>query len=308
MSKILIIKHGSLGDIISSTSAITDIKNHYKESKITLLTSGRYKNLFERSKFFENIIIDERYGIISILKIIKRIIRIKFDIIIDLQNSQRTSFYIFFLRLFTKSKINGSTKFSTVKYIYSRKNMPSVINGLSNQIEMLGIKTTRKPNLDWLDGDLCNIKNLKNKNFFIINPSCSKNNIQKKWPAYCYAQICTYLLSKDILPVVIGSKDDKETIDEIINKEDKILNLLNKSPLETIYQLSKKAKGAISNDTGPAHLIAASGCKIHLILSGFSNPNTVIPQGNNVTYTQSKNIDEILVDEILKNLNTIFKI
>ena len=94
----------------------------------------------------------------------------------------------------------------------------------------------------------------------------------------------------------------------IASKEKGILNLINKSSLDVIFQLSKKAKGAISNDTGPAHLIAATGCKIHLLLSNFSNSKTVIPQGENVTFTQNKNIDSIEVVEVIKKMNQIFQI
>ena len=75
-----------------------------------------------------------------------------------------------------------------------------------------------------------------------------------------------------------------------------------------VYQLSKKALGAVSNDTGPAHLIAASGCKLHLILSSFSNIKTVIPQGENVSFTQKENIENILVEEIIDSVEKIFKI
>ena len=64
----------------------------------------------------------------------------------------------------------------------------------------------------------------------------------------------------------------------------------------------KKQLELLSNDTGPAHLIAASGCKIHLVLSSFSNVHTVIPKASNVTFTQKNNINEISVEEIIKEI------
>ena len=39
MSNILIIKHGSLGDLIQANGAMKDIKNSFKNSKVLLLTS-----------------------------------------------------------------------------------------------------------------------------------------------------------------------------------------------------------------------------------------------------------------------------
>ena len=39
MSNILIIKHGSLGDLIQANGAIKDIKNFYPNRKVLLLTT-----------------------------------------------------------------------------------------------------------------------------------------------------------------------------------------------------------------------------------------------------------------------------
>ena len=308
MKKILLIKHGSLGDIISSTSAMHDIRKHYINDKLIILTTQEYRSFFEQSYFFDEILIDNRKSFFSTILILKKIIQLNIDLIIDLQNSKRTSIYALLLRLLSKVKINGTGLYSTHKYKSLSKNLPSVINGLSNQIEILGIKTTRKPFLDWLNKEPFNFKSLINQNFVIINPGCSKKNFQKKWPAENYAKLCSYLISIDILPIIIGSSLDKEEVKIIESRENKILNLLNKSPLDVVFQLSQKAIGAISNDTGPAHLIAASGCKIHLLLSSFSNIQTVIPQGDNVSYTQEKMIENILVEDVIKKLNKIFKL
>ena len=308
MKKILIIKHGSLGDIISSTSAMHDIRKHYINDKLIILTTQKYKSFFEESCFFHKILIDNRKSFFSTILILKKILELNFDLIIDLQNSKRTSIYALLLSLLSKVKINGTGPYSTHRYQSLSNKLPSVINGLSNQIEILGVKTTRKPFLDWLNKDSFNFKNLTNQKFIIINPGCSNKNFQKKWPAKNYAKLCSYLISINILPIIIGSYLDKEAVKIIEDREKKILNLLNKSPLSVVFQLSKKAIGAISNDTGPAHLIAASGCKIHLLLSIFSNTKTVIPQGDNVSYTQQKMIENILVDDVIKTIHKNFSI
>ena len=305
LMKILIIKHGSLGDIISATSPINDIKNHYKNSQIFILTSEKYKNFFIEFIDINKIIIDNRKGTFSIILILKKIFNINFDLIIDLQNSQRTNLYAFFLRIFSKVKISGTGFFSTHRYKYSLKYIPSVINGLSNQIEILGIHTKRKPHIEWLNKKKFNFQIMLNKNFFIINPGCSKKNYQKKWSAENYAKVCSFLVRKNILPVLIGSTEDREQINNILLKETRVLNLLDKSPLNLIYELSLKALGAVSNDTGPSHLIAASGCKIHLVLSSISNVKTVIPQGKNVSFTQNNNIVNVSSDVVIKKINEI---
>ena len=285
-----------------------DIRKHYINDKLIILTTQKYKSFFEESCFFHKILIDNRKSFFSTILILKKILELNFDLIIDLQNSQRTNIYALLFRLFSKVEINGTGIFSTHRYRNLSENLLSVINGLSNQIEVLGIETTRKPFLDWLNKDCLNFNNLINQNFVIINPGCSNKNFQKKWPAENYAKLCSHFISINILPIIIGSHLDQEVVKIIENKEKKILNLLNKSPLNVVFQLSQKAIGAISNDTGPAHLIAASGCKIHLLLSNFSNIQTVIPQGDNVSYTQQKEIGSIAVEDVINKLNKIFTI
>jgi ADP-heptose:LPS heptosyltransferase len=304
----LLIKHGSLGVIISSTSVISDIKNHFIGNKIFLLTTSKYKEFFEESDLIDEILIDDRRGVFSNLFLIKKIINFKFKIIIDLQNSQRTSIYTFFIRLFSATKINGTSKFANYRYVNQLKDLPPVIVGLSEQIEVLGIKTARKPQLKWLNNRNFNFDSLGNQNYILINPGCSKKNIQKKWRAENFAKVCTYLISRNILPIVIGSALDRESIEIISKNEPGILNLINKSQLDVVFQLSQKAIGAISNDTGPAHLIAASGCLIHLVISSFTNTKTVIPQSSNVSYTQKHNINDIFVEDIIKKIKIIFKL
>lgn len=304
----MVIKHGSLGDIISATSVLKDIRDHYYNDNIIILTTIKFKKFFIESPFVNNVMIDNRDSFFKTISLLNKIIKLNIDLIIDLQNSRRTRIYEFFFRLFLSAEINGTGFFATIRYKNIYNKLPSVVEGLSNQIEKLGVQTRRKPFLNWLSDKSFDWGQVDNKKFIIINPGCSKNNYYKRWSERKYTEICKFLILKKILPILIGSKDDKNYIDFIVNHENTVLDLCNKSPLNVVYQISKKAIGAISNDTGPAHLIAASGCNIHLVLSSFSNIQTVIPQGSNVTYTQKKYINEISSEEIIKEIEKNFNL
>tara|TARA_Y100001970_G_scaffold293993_1_gene445453 strand:+ start:7910 stop:8836 length:927 start_codon:yes stop_codon:yes gene_type:complete len=305
MKNILIIKHGSLGDIISSTAAIKPIRDYYNNSNITILTSKKFYYFFDKSNLSNYIIADNRRGLINFFKIINTILAKKFDLIIDLQNSNRTLVYSFFIRFFSSSKINGTNFFSHFRFKYDKTNPPHVIKGLGKQIELIGINILNKPYLEWLHDPKFIMQELADKKYFIVNPGCSYKNRIKRWSSRNFALICSYLVNKNIIPVVIGTEEDEATINEIKNIENNILNLCNKSPVEVIYNLAFKALGALSNDTGPAHLIAATNCKIHLVLSSFSNTNTVIPKSENVTFSKSEHIDDISTEKIIIQIEKI---
>ena len=60
MSNILIIKHGSLGDIAQASGAIQDIFENFKNHQIYVLTTKPYLELFKKNPFIHNVILDKR--------------------------------------------------------------------------------------------------------------------------------------------------------------------------------------------------------------------------------------------------------
>ena len=60
MSNILIIKHGSLGDIAQASGAIQDISENHKNDQIFLLTTKLYFDLFKKNPFIHEVILDKR--------------------------------------------------------------------------------------------------------------------------------------------------------------------------------------------------------------------------------------------------------
>ena len=96
MSNILIIKHGSLGDIVQISGALLDIRNHFKNKKIYILTTPKYKNLFKTCPYVDEVLIDKRlprWNFFYLLNLIKDIRKLNFENCFDLQNSSRTDFY-----------------------------------------------------------------------------------------------------------------------------------------------------------------------------------------------------------------------
>ena len=60
MSNILIIKHGSLGDIVQISGVLKDIRQRHISDKIFLLTTLPYVELLSRCPFVDGILIDKR--------------------------------------------------------------------------------------------------------------------------------------------------------------------------------------------------------------------------------------------------------
>ena len=60
MSNVLIIKHGSLGDIAQASGAIQDIFENHNNDQIYLLTTKPYLDLFKKNPYIHDVILDKR--------------------------------------------------------------------------------------------------------------------------------------------------------------------------------------------------------------------------------------------------------
>ena len=96
MSNIIIIKHGSLGDIAQASGAIQDIYENHIDDQIYLLTTKPYFDLFKKNPYLTDVILDKRLSRINLIylfSLMRKIKKLNINKVYDLQNSSRTSFY-----------------------------------------------------------------------------------------------------------------------------------------------------------------------------------------------------------------------
>ena len=81
MSNILIIKHGSLGDIAQASGAIQDISENHKNHQIYILTTKPYLELFKKNPYIHDVILDKRlprYNFIYLYFLMRELKKYKF--------------------------------------------------------------------------------------------------------------------------------------------------------------------------------------------------------------------------------------
>ena len=303
-NNILIIKHGALGDLIQITNALKSIRHKYPESKITLLTDIKFKFFSDRIIFIDEIIYENRPSFLRIdewLIIILKIARRNFNIVFDLQNSDRTSVYYFFIRLFN-SKVIWSGNRKGGKYKYHPKNFESVPikDRIKNQLALMNIEIYDNPDISWMLNK--NIINLPNNDFVILLPGSSLENKHKRWPAEKFAELANHLKERNIDSIILGqSHSEGEELKKIKLLAPKIIDFSNQD-LDCLATTASKAIGAIGNDTGPTFIAAAAGCPITWLLSSHTDPNITQLLGSKVNTLKKDNISDITTDEVKNNL------
>ena len=152
MSNILIIKHGSLGDIVQISGVLKDIRDANQNKRIFILTTSPYVEILSRCPYIDAVLIDKRlprWNILYLMKLKKTIMKFNFSYIYDLQNSSRTSFY----RKYLFRNIKWSNTETTLKPGEKKSDFDKdpVLERFKLQLEEANIKTNNclRPNFSW---------------------------------------------------------------------------------------------------------------------------------------------------------------
>ncbi len=287
--KILIIKHGSTGDIFMSFNVIKSIINYNPNTTICSTKTG-FKTLKLLNCNFKEIT-DDRGRFIDTIKVLLKIKKKKFDYVIDLQNSTRSSTYLLFIKLFSNAKSNGTSIFSSLRY-KSKNYKEHVITGLYKQIKLLNIP--KMQNYIYMSNNKINQ--------VIIVPGSSKSGQDKRWPFENYLKVIEYLTNKKIRCYIIGGKDEKD-IEKMIPTNKYIINLINSSPWEYVKKIALKSKITISNDTSAMHFISNLNLPVIAIMKDNIYAFRNRPLSDNSIIIKNKNINNIPTKRVIKALS-----
>ena len=308
MSNILIIKHGSLGDLIQANGAIKDIKNFHQNRKVFLLTSQPYAIFMSECPYIDGVIIDKRlprWNLFYLNNLKKNLKKYNFAKVFDLQNSGRTKFY----KRFIIKNVEWSSSETALEEGQKKKDFDKdpVLNRMEIQLKKSGIETVYTKNIDlsWAVSDISRLtKRYANNDFILLFPFCSKKHPQKKWP---YFKELILRLKKDYknkYPILIAP--GPEEISEANELNAKTV-LDNNEPLniKTLISLINNAKFVIANDTGPAHIASHLDKKGLALFGNHTSAKKVSIENYNFKAITVANLADLNVDQVLDEIKTI---
>ncbi len=300
MKVILVIKHCAIGDAVFIAPVMQALRSKYPASRIVFLTSTVGKALapcipgvndaISFEFIFDHSLLKK---IISTLQIMQQLRSIKPDMVIV---GHRHSFFGM-LAWFSGARyclgfrgtkfITHPTPFHTSDYEVDRyldilKSFG--INATNNNPQMEAPYYA----IESLDRQL--IKNAVpfDKPYIIIFPGGGENSITtmliKRWRPDRYKELVRNFSEHYNFPIVlIGSKQDAFLCEEILSGIKHGYNLAGKLSLQELVALGKRCRLFIGADSGPTHLIAATGAPI-LSIFGPSDPRLIAPRGNRQLY------------------------
>jgi len=311
MSNILIIKHGSLGDIAQACGAIQDISENHNNDQIYLLTTKPYFDLFKKNPNLTDAILDKRlskFNLIYLYFLMRKIKKLKISKVYDLQNSSRTNFYKKIL--FPSSNVNTWSSSETTlpkdktKEEFDKK---SVLERFNHQLQSSGlnVKHTMVPDFSWSCSDISKIKSeYKLEKYIVLFPFCSPHLAQKKWPYY------NELIEKiknqynEHYKIVVAPGPDETNDAKDINA----LCILDNGKALNISQLSSLIKDSsfvIANDTGPAHMAAHLSAKGLTLFGSHTTAYKVSIERENFKAIQVTDLSKLTAEKVFEKLTNL---
>ena len=257
--RVLLIKHGSLGDIFLILGAIKDLAQ-FAGAKIDVLTAAPYAKIFQRSPDVACVHVDNRQSLLNIrylLSIRSKLLLGDYDLIVDFQNSSRTVFYQKWLAPNIRWCQLG--RISPSEFI-SNETSSSVLAKFQHQLHSSGIKFNNliAGDLNWLcDSSNASKTVKKSAKSIVLLPGASPRHKYKIWPYY--NELARDMIGMGLRVFIAPGPDDME---QCMALEGELL--LNEGRWLNFFQLAgvlKEADFVVGNDSGPTHLAASLGTK-----------------------------------------------
>jgi ADP-heptose:LPS heptosyltransferase len=292
--RVLVIKHGALGDFVMATGPFRAIRAHHPDGWIVLLTTAPYAELGRMTGWFDEVWEDPRAGprdLRALWRLAHMLRRPRFTHVYDLQTSDRSSIYH---RLMPRPKPlwSGVARGASHPDRNPERGRIHTIDRQREQLRQAGLEDAPPPSLDWARADISRFG--LDRAYALLAPGGSAHRPRKRWPIGRYAELARRLADRGLKPVVIGGADERELGRVIPVARD----LTGQTSIPELAELARGAFLAVGNDTGPMHVCAVAGCPSIVLFSGESDPARTAPRGPAVRILRREPLGSVSVDEV----------
>mgnify|MGYP005989975631 FL=1 len=303
MKNILVIKHGSLGDIVQISGALKDLKNSFNDYKISLLTTPLYQELMSKCPYIDDIILDDRkikWNPLVFLRLRKKLNKLNFSYVFDFQNSNRTEIY----RKYRSKKSKWSSSRTILRETEKKSEFDKleILKRFQIQLERSNVTPTytMQPDFSWAIDNSFWPKEIIPKRYITLLPFCSKHLPHKKWPFYNELISMIRKENKNIEIVIVPGPGE---VVEASSFDAQIILDGNKST--NFFQLAKilsESLFVVSNDTGPAHIAAHLGCSGLALFGSHTSSRKVSIKTDHFDVIESKDLTDITVNQVFNKI------
>lgn len=302
INRILVIKWSAMGDLAMAGAAFEDIARSYPDCRIDLDTLPPWDSLYANDPRFSHVhCFNLRKGSVKeSWRWLKAIAAVDYDLVIDLQTTDRSRILLALLSLFFKPiAYRAGNKQSWPYNLALPQGQVSTTPRHALQIArdtlaaagIIGSTTYPHLHVPASVHDSANAllrqHGLEGQRFAVLLPGCQAAGYLKRWGQRNYVELAQLLLERGIQKIlVLGGPDEMEECAGIAKDlGDDAVNLCGATALLELPVICGKACVTVANDTGTAHLASAANVPM-LVTCGPTDPRRVLPAGPKVRAAQ----------------------
>ncbi|MFB3903493.1 MAG: glycosyltransferase family 9 protein [Acidobacteriota bacterium] len=289
MTKVLIIKLSSVGDILMATPAVSHLKQETGAS-ITWVVDEGMAALLEDHPLADELLLYPRDPFHSSsrnvrtfatrwVSLVKQLRRREFDVAIDLQGRPRSHLLLQAARAGRKV---GRGLYPFVRHVvrHRRSVQRHAVLACFESLDCLGLERPADPRLvlparpkdDVRVQSVLRSAGATPGRYAVILPATTWPS--KTWPPEYWAEVGDWLVHQGWDVLLVGSSGDRETAARVcsaMKRPGRVLSLCGVLSLRQLLPLFQQARLVLGGDTGPLHIAAVSEVPI-AVLYGASDP------------------------------------
>ena len=261
---VLVIKLGALGDVVLSVPQLVRLVETHAGDRITLLTAPAYVELVAGLPL--QVVAFQRKGFVEMLRVVRWLLGQQFDVVYDLQGSLRSRV----MTLLTQAgKRVGRTP--GIAYTHTPLLTTDGVHAFDrlNDILIAGGVAAASPALQlpvsataasrvtaWLQQ-----QGFAGRPLVLVHAGSSRQWPAKRWGEAHYQTLATTLEARGFVVIWIGGEDERALNSRLASHTG--VDVTAAFSLAELLALAGHAAFAVSNDSGPMHVLSAAGLSVY---------------------------------------------
>lgn len=299
--RILVLKWSAMGDVALASAAIEDIVRAFPLARIDLDTLPPWDRLYAHDPRFTEVrafdLRARRGRLREALRWLRHTAQARYDLIVDLQTTDRSRSMIAALVLFGRpvphrlgnkpafpynlAPAPGQTPRSALAIAQATLRAGGIPTHTDHPVLYPGVACTAAAQARMAAAGL------QANDFAVFLPGCQAAGYLKRWGAPRYAALARLLLARGVGRIaLLGGPDEMDECAAIAAASDpRVVNLCGQTALLEVPVICAAARFTVANDTGTGHLAAAAARPL-VVICGVTDPRRVRPAGAQVRTVQ----------------------
>lgn len=271
VKRILFITLSNIGDIVLTTPVISVLSAHFAEARLDVMVGPNGAELFKgHPAVFKVIVYNKRVSLGEKQRLIRKLRKVKYDLIVDMRNSLFPFLLGARYRTSPIQSMPRAVKHKKQQHLWKLKTL-----GIDADDAPFCLHIPKEDSnfIDKITGGL-------DESMPVIAVSPGAKSEIKRWTKKGYAELIKRIVGElGAQVVIVGDNDDKALAKDMISAADTgIIDLSGRTNLLQLAAILKRSNLIITNDSAPMHIGAAVGTKV-LAIFGPTNPRLYGPTG-----------------------------